>query len=382
MFNYINRLTLSKVRLSAIMLKEFNQMIRDPATAGLMIITPLIQLFIFGYAINMTPTNLPTAVIDNDQSSFSRSYISSAKATGYFDIKPNQYTDQTSLDSLISGDIQFVLNIPNGFGAKLIRGESPEILLEADATDPVASSSAIAALDYLASNIYKNLANTAAGIDKNYMSARLSVHSYFNPISSTQWNIIPGLVGVILTMTMVMVTAMAIAKEFESGTQEFILSTPATPTEIIIGKMAPYLVVGYVQVFIIISVGHLIMGVPIVGSVLLLLFASLPYIMANLAVGFLISTIARTQIQASVCSVFFFLPSILLSGFFFPFRGMPVWAQFLGNLFPLTHYLKIIRGIMLKGANLIQISYPLICVGIFALIALLIAIFRYRGTLD
>ena len=380
--NLKEKYSLSRLRLIAIMLKEFNQMIRDPATAGLMILIPLIQLFLFGYAINMTPKHLPTAIIDNDQSPYSRDFITSAIATDYFAVLPDHFTDTQAKYKLVSGDVQFVINLPPKFGQKLVRGESPEILLEADATDPVASSSAISALSYLATNIYSDKVNSAMQLQPSFAPAKLSVHSYFNPISSTRWNIIPGLVGVILTMTLVMVTSMAIAKEYEAGTQEFIMSTPATPLEIITGKMVPYMLVGYIQILIIITAGHFVMGVPIVGSVILLLLVSFPYIMANLAVGFLISTIARTQIQASVCSVFFFLPSLLLSGFFFPFRGMPIWAQFIGNVFPLTHFLVIIRGIMLKGAVLVQIIKPLCAIIFFAFIALLAAVYRYRGTLD
>ncbi|MEE3003709.1 MAG: ABC transporter permease [Pseudomonadota bacterium] len=382
MFNLLNKFEVSNFRLSAIMIKEFSQMIRDPATAGLMVITPLIQLFIFGYAINMTPTNLPTAVLDHDETPYSRDFITAANATGYFNILPKIFTDAEANDLLVKGDIQFIMNIPNDFSRKLIRNEHPEILIESDATDPVASNSAISALSYLADNVYNKLSLGASSLTQKKASAILNVHPHYNPISSTRWNIIPGLVGVILTMTLVMVTSMAIAKEYESGTQEFILATPATPIEIILGKMTPYLLVGYVQILIIISVGNLIMGVPLVGSLLLLLLASLPYIISNLSVGFLISTIARTQIQASVCAVFFFLPSLLLSGFFFPFRGMPMWAQFIGNLLPLSHYLVIVRGVMLKGATFLQILPAISAVSIFGIIALFIAIIRYRGTLD
>ncbi|MBT4803735.1 MAG: ABC transporter permease [Legionellales bacterium] len=382
MIDFLNKFHLCFRRLSAIMTKEFSQMTRDPATIGMMIGTPLIQLILFGYAINMTPTNLPTVVIDNDQSIYSREYIAAAAASNYFKIMPNTYTDQEADDQLTRGKIQFILNIPRGFSRDLVRGRPPVVLVDSDATDPVASSSAITALEHISSNLYSPLKNGVVALKKNKPGSLLLVHAHYNPLALTRWNIIPGLIGVILTMTLVMVTSMALAKEYESGTHEFILATPATPLEIILGKMTPYLLVGYIQILIIIVVGFILMGVPIRGSIFALLIASFPYIVANLSMGLLISTVARTQIQASVCSVFFFLPSLMLSGFFFPFRGMPQWAQLIGDLLPLSHYLVIVRGIMLKGATLMQVMPSVLSIFMFSVIALSLAITRYRGTLD
>jgi ABC-2 type transport system permease protein len=382
MLSALSKFTFSPSRLMAIMIKEFRQMLRDPATAGMMIGTPLIQLILFGYAINMTPTNLPTAVMDHDQTPYSRAFIAAAGASRYFAILPNRYTDAAADDALVRGDIQFVLHIPEHFSRDLVRGLHPEILVDSDATDPVASSSAISALTHLSQTIYAPLAHRAAQLPSGEPAARLAVHAHYNPLSSTQWNIIPGLIGVILTMTLVMVTSMALAKEYESGTQEFILATPATPGEIIVGKMTPYLLVGYIQTLIILLLGVGVMGVPLRGSLITLLLAAFPFIIANLSMGLLISTVARSQIQASVCSVFFFLPSLMLSGFFFPYRGMPEWAQFLGAFLPLSHFLVIVRGIMLKGAVMTQIAPAVAKVSVFAMAALAAAVARYRGTLD
>ena len=382
MASVFSRFIFSPSRLMAIMIKEFRQMLRDPATAGMMIGTPLIQLILFGYAINMTPTHLPTAVMDHDQSPYSRAFIAAAGASRYFTILPQTYTDAMANDALVRGDIQFVINIPEHFSRDLVRGQHPEILVDSDATDPVASSSAISALTHLSQTIYEPLSYRAPQLSSAKPGAQLAVHSHYNPLSSTQWNIIPGLIGVILTMTLVMVTSMALAKEYESGTQEFILATPATPSEIILGKMTPYLLVGYIQTLIILVLGVGVMGVPLRGSIFTLLIAALPFIVANLSMGLLISTVARSQIQASVCSVFFFLPSLMLSGFFFPYRGMPEWAQILGAFLPLSHFLVIVRGIMLKGALLQQVAPAIAKVSAFAVVALGAAVTRYRGTLD
>ena len=280
------------------------------------------------------------------------------------------------------GEAQFIINIPYDFSRKIVRGEKTSVLLDADATDPVASSSSIQALSFLSRNIFSNISQGSLELPRKEPGVSLQVHSYYNPINSTQWNIIPGLIGVVLTLTLVMVTSMALAKELEAGTQEFILATPATPIEVVLGKMTPYLLVGYIQIGVIILLASILMGVPFKGSVLTLLVASFPYVLANLAVGLLISTIARTQIQASVSATFFFLPSLMLSGFFFPFRGMPFWAQHIGHLFPLSHYLVIVRGVMLKGASLLQVMPSFLAISLFALVMICAAIFRYRGTLD
>lgn len=382
MFNVLDRFQISSRRLIAIMFKEFRQMLRDPATSGMMIGTPLLQLILFGYAINMTPTNLPTIVMDHDHSPYSRIFIASAAASRYFAVSDKVYTNESANDALVRGNAQFVIHIPENFGRALIRGDQPGILVDSDATDPVASSSAITALEYLARHSFDDLAMGPAHLQGASAPTQLFVHAHYNPLALTRWNIIPGLIGVVLTMTLVMVVAMALAKESEAGTKEFILATPATPIEVVLGKITPYLLVGYVQILVIVTLGSGFMGVPFNGSVFVLLIASLPYIIANLSVGLLISTVARTQIQASVCSIFFFLPSLMLSGFFFPFRGMPEWAQWIGNLLPLSHYLVVVRGIMLKGASLYQLLPTISAIVVFAMVALSLSIVRYRGTLD
>ena len=380
---FLNKFNISKTRLSAIMNKEFRQMLRDPATSGLMVGTPIIQLVLFGYAINMTPKNLPTIIINNDKGYFSRKFLSKAQSTGYFSFLPKNYNELEANNELIKGNAEFIINIPASFSKDIVRHNNPIILVDADATDPTASSSALAALETITNTAYveEALGPLQLGYNNKPVTT-LQMHLHYNPTSSTKYNIIPGLTGVILTMTLVMVTSMALAREVESGTHEFLLATPATAIEVILGKMTPYLFVGYIQILVIILLGHFVMGVPIVGDIFILLFATLPFILANLSVGLIISTIAKTQIQASVGSIFFFLPSLMLSGFFFPFRGMPEWAQIIGNLLPLSHYLVIVRGVMLKGANFIQILSPLLAISAFTIVAITIAISKYRGTLD
>jgi ABC-2 type transport system permease protein len=371
------------LRLTAIITKEFTQMFRDFSTVGMMLMIPLIQILIFGFAINTNPKHLPTAIIVNDHSQFTRRFVSAMNNTDYFAIAYNDVTENQAQQLIHQGKVQFILTIPSDFTRELIRGGKPTILLEADTTDPVATTGAIAALSSLSNEVFDQ---DLQGINKALIASsppfELRVHSLYNPSSITQYNIVPGLLGVVLTLTLVMVTAIAITREKELGTMENLLATPLKPIEVIIGKVLPYILIGYGQALIILAAAYWLFHIPMHGSVLLLLIATLPFIAANLAVGITLSTIAKNQLQANTSAVFFFLPSILLSGFLFPFYGMPTWAQYLGQCLPLTHYLRIVRGVILKGNGWIDIwpnVWPLL---IILLVVTGIATLRYQRTLD
>ena len=303
--------------------------------------------------------------------------------SSYFDFVRQVATETEAREVLARGEVQFVINIPENFSRDLLRGDRPEVLVEADATDPVATSTALGSLEPLFDTALQNdlkgslatLAGTSGPID-------LRVHAIYNPEVVTQYNIVPGLMGVILTMTMVMITGLAITRERERGTMENLLSMPTRPSEVLIGKIVPYIFVGYIQVSVILIAAYFLFHVPMQGSILLLLLVALVFIVANLAMGITFSTIAKNQLQAVQMAFFVFLPSILLSGFMFPFRGMPRWAQMVGEVFPLTHFLRIVRGILLKGNGIVDITLQLWQIALFAFIVLVIGIKRYRQTLD
>jgi ABC-2 type transport system permease protein len=370
-------------RMMAMLVKEFIQLKRDRATFGMMIGIPIIQLLLFGFAINMNPKNLPTAVNVQDNSVFTRTFLEGMKNTGYF-----QFTEVTTSESnarrmLDVGKVSFVVSIPSDFSRQLVRGDVPDILVESDGTDPSSSSSAIQAITGLVPSIFnRDLVGPLVPLQQSAAPVNLIIHSLYNPEQSTQYNIVPGLMGVVLTMTLVVITSLAITREREKGTMESLLATPLRPIEVILGKLLPFVLIGYVQAIIIMVVSRYLFGIPILGSVVTLLLALLPFIIANLSVGLTFSTLAKNQLQAVQGGFFFFLPSLLLSGFMFPFRGMPEWAQCLGNIFPLTHFLKIVRGIMLKGSGWVEIWPALWPMLIFMVLMLVVAIFRYRQTLD
>jgi ABC-2 type transport system permease protein len=381
LFSSLGRFSLS--RFGAIMHKEFIQMRRDKLTFGIMIASPIIQLLLFGYAINSDPKNLPTAVISADNSAFSRSIIYGLKNSGYFEVVRIADTEDEGNRLIRAGKVQFVISIPAKFERDLIRGKRPQLLIEADATDPAASSNAVSAATLM---IDRALSRELRGPLKHLVGKPLPVdvriHRHYNEEGVSQYNVVPGLMGVILTMTMVMITGLAITRERERGTMENLLATPAEPIEVMLGKIIPYIAVGYIQMSLVILASSIVFRVPFEGSVLLLFAAALPFIAATLSVGITFSTIARTQLQAVQMSFFFFLPSILLSGFMFPFRGMPHWAQALGSILPLTHFLRVVRGIMLKGYSIFEVLphlVPMIC---FMVVVTGIALLRYRNTLD
>ena len=370
-------------RFWAIVVKEFIQMRRDRLTFGMMVGIPLMQLVLFGYAINMNPKHLPTAVLAADHSVFSRSLVWALKNSDYFAIVHEANREEEIRSLLVQGRVQFVLHIPVDFSRKLLRGEQPSLLLEADASDPAATSYALSALNTLVTTAFdRDLRGPWRKLHGGPGPVELRIHRHYNPEIVTQYNVVPGLMGVVLTMTMVIITALAITRERERGTMENLLSTPARPGEVMIGKIIPYILVGYIQVSLILVAARFLFDVPMFGSLSLLYAVMLLFIAANLAVGITFSTIARNQLQAVQMAFFYFLPNILLSGFMFPFRGMPDWAQYLGEVLPLTHFLRIVRGILLKGSGLPQIGPELWPIALFVVLLLAVGIKRYRQTLD
>ena len=374
---------LSWARMIAILVKEFRQVRRDRLTFAMMVGVPVMQLILFGFAINTDPRHLPLAVVDADHSQFSRSLVAGLRNSRYFDITDAPASQAAGERLLDTGQVQFLLVIPPDFSRRLVRGEHPAVLLAADATDPSASGNALAAVNGITGQMLaRELTGPLAHLAQGEPAFEVRVQRRYNPDGLARFNIVPGLIGVILTMTMVMMTALAVTREYERGTMENLLATPARPLEVMIGKIAPYILIGYVQVLVILATARLLFDVPMVGSLLLLSFALVLFIAANLAVGFTFSTLARNQLQAMQLTFFFFLPSILLSGFMFPFRGMPRWAQALGELLPLTHFLRAVRGILLKGNTLADILPFLWPIAVFMLVAGGVAIRRYRETLD
>jgi ABC-2 type transport system permease protein len=370
-------------RLGAMIVKEFTQMRRDKLTFAMMLGIPIIQLLLFGYAINSDPRHLPAAVLVADHGPQARTILHALKNSTYYDFVREVKTEEEGRKLLERGQVQFVVNIPENFSRDLQRGDRPALLVEADATDPAATGQALGSLTNILNQALTNdlkgplsfLAGTDGPID-------LRVHALYNPEVITQYNIVPGLMGVILTMTMVMITGLAITRERERGTMETLLSMPTRPSEVLIGKIVPYILVGYVQVMIILLVAHFLFRVPVIGSVPLLLASAFVFILANLSLGITISTVAKNQLQAMQMTFFFFLPSILLSGFMFPFRGMPHWAQAIGEVFPLTHFLRIVRGILLKGNGPLEIAPEIWPLLLFLAVAMTIGVKRYRQTLD
>src|SRR4051812_4268885 len=370
-------------RLWAVVLKEFVQMRRDRVTFGMMVGIPLLQLTLFGFAINSDPRHLPTALRIADHGPFARSLVAALRQSDYFSVVREAATEAEAARLLQFGEVQFVINIPEDFSRQLLRGEKPTVLIEADATDPAATGPAIAAARVLATSIFdRDLKGPLAPPPGKAGAIDFQIHAHYNPENITQYNVVPGLMGVVLTMTMVVITALAITRERERGTMENLLATPVRPFEVMVGKIIPYIVVGYVQVTLILIAAHYLFHVPMVGSLALIYGIALLFIAANLAIGVTFSTLAKNQLQAVQMAFFFFLPSILLSGFMFPFRGMPEWAQWIGTCLPLTHFLRIVRGILLKGNGpheIVPELWPLLA---FLVVAMAIGVKRYRQTLD
>ena len=369
--------------LWAVVLKEFIQMRRDRVTFGMMVGIPLLQLLLFGFAINSDPRHLPTALRMADQGLFARSLVAALKQSEYFSIVRDAGTEAEAAEMLQRGEVQFVINIPEDFTRRLLRGERPTVLIEADATDPAATGPAIAAARSLATSVFdRDLNGPLSRLRGTPGPVDFQIHAHYNPENITQYNVVPGLLGVVLTMTMVVITALAITRERERGTMENLLATPVRPFEVMAGKIIPYIVVGYIQMALILLAAQFLFHVPMVGSLTLVFAVSFLFIAANLAMGITFSTLARNQLQAVQMAFFFFLPSILLSGFMFPFRGMPEWAQWIGSCLPLTHFLRIVRGILLKGSGLVEIAPELWPLLVFLTIAMAVGVKRYRQTVD
>lgn len=373
----------SPARFWAMVVKEFVQMRRDRLTFAMMVGIPLIQLVLFGFAINSDPKKLPAAVLLADRGPYGRTLLQAMRNSDYFAFVRELDTEEDAQQVLARGEVLFVVTIPEDFSRDLVRGDRPALLVEADATDPAATSNAVGSLRTLVDTaLDRDLKGPLSYLAPTGGPVELRVHAHYNPEAITQYNIVPGLMGVILTLTMILITGLAITRERERGTMENLLAMPTRPFEVLLGKIIPYILVGYVQVGLILLASHFLFHVPMVGSLWLLLAMTLVFIVANLAVGITISTVAQNQLQAMQMTFFFFLPSMLLSGFMFPFKGMPVWAQAIGEALPLTHFLRIIRGILLKGNGLTDVLPELWPIALFAAVALVVAVKRYRQTLD
>jgi ABC-2 type transport system permease protein len=366
-------------RSFAMVVKEFIQLRRDRVSFAMIVMIPVMQLLLFGFAINTTPRNLPTAVLLQEDSDLARSILKALENTAYFHFT-REVHDVAEFDNLLlSGKVLFGVEIPRGFERAVRRGDHPALLVAADATDPVAAGSALGALGVVLQTALEHDLHTG---DPPSLPFEIRTHARYNPAASSRLNIVPGLVGTILTMTMLIFTALSVTREIERGTMESLLSMPITPVEVMLGKIVPYVLVGFIQATLIIGIGVLLFGVPVNGSLPLLALLSTLFITTNLAIGYTFSTIAQNQLQAMQMSLMFFLPSILLSGFMFPFAGMPVWAQYIGEGLPLTHYVRIVRAIMLKGATLPNLQYDTIALVALMLMAMTIAVMRFRRTLD
>ncbi len=363
----------------AMLVKEFIQLKRDRVSFAMIIMIPLVQLMLFGYAINTNPRNLPTAVLLQEHNDLGRSILAALRNTDYFRVTELPRTEAELDELLASGKVLFGIEIPADFERKIRRGDKPAMLVAADATDPVASGTALGALDQV---LLTALTHDRDVPDTPAMPFEIRSHARYNPAGLTQLNIVPGLVGTILTMTMLIFTALSVTREIERGTMENLLSMPITPVEIMLGKIIPYVFVGFVQAALIIGIGVFLFGVPIIGSLFVLAALSTLFIATNLSIGYTFSTVAQNQLQAMQMSLMFFLPNILLSGFMFPFAGMPVWAQYIGEALPLTHYLRVVRSIMLKGSSLADLQYDTAAMFMLMLIAMTVAVTRFRRTLD
>ncbi|MFL6731649.1 MAG: ABC transporter permease [Sphingomicrobium sp.] len=376
---------LSFSRILAVLAKEFTQLVRDRLTYAMIIGIPVIQLLLFGYAINSDPKHLPTAVLVQDQGRFSRSILGALVRSDYFDIR-YEARSPAEMDRLIErGEVQFAITIPGDFTRRVVRRDKPQILVEADASDPAATGPAVAALAALPqyalmSDLKGPLAAVAASSSPEPFE--VVVQRRYNPESITAYNIVPGLVATILTITLVMMTALGMTREAERGTMETLLATPLRPIEVMIGKLTPYVLVGIIQATLIISMARILFGVPMAGGWPALIIGLFLFIVGSLSLGFLVSTVARTQLQAMQMAVFYLLPSILLTGFLFPFRGMPQWAQWIGTAVPVTHMLRVVRGSMLKGVGIGDALPSLGALALFVLIVASIAVRKYRTTLD
>ena len=370
-------------RVLAVMTKEFKQLTRDRLTYAMMLAIPVVQLTLFGYAINSEPRRLPTAVLVQEDSRFARSILSGLKTSGYFDLVA-QARSPAELDQMIRrGEVQFAVTVPGDFTRRVVRGDKAQILVEADATDPSATSGAVAALANLPRQaLRRDLTGALAQEGAARAPFEVVIHNRYNPEALTAYNIVPGLLGVILSLTLVMMTSLSVTRESERGTMETLLATPLEPIEVMVGKLAPYVLVGLVQTAVVLTLARLLFQVPMANLGVGLWLGVGLFIIGSLALGFLISTVARSQLQAMQMSFFYMLPSILLSGFMFPFRGMPAWAQAIGEVIPVTHFLRVVRGALLKGQAVSDQWPELASLAAFVCVVTALAMMRYRRTLD
>lgn len=377
---------LSGARILAVLIKEFIQLTRDRLTYAMILVMPIVQLLLFGYAINNDPRDLPTAVLVQDQGPMARSTLAALVNSGYFQIVRTAASPAELDEAVARGEVQFALTIPADFTRRVVRGDDAQILVEADASDPAATGGALAALASLPRTaLERDLVGPVARTGQAGLGGdpfEVVIHRRYNPEAITSYNIVPGLLGVILSMTLVMMTALGVTREYERGTMESLLATPARPIEVMIGKLAPYVAVGLVQTTVILLLARALFAIPMAGGWGGLVLGVFLFIVGSLALGFLISTVARTQLQAMQMSFFYIFPSILLSGFMFPFRGMPAWAQVLGSVIPVTHFLRVVRGALLKGLDVGQLWPSLSALGLFVLVVSSLAMARYRTTLD
>ena len=359
-------------RLAAIVVKELRQLRRDRITFAMIIGIPTMQLVLFGYAINLDVRHLDAAVLDQAHTTRSRELIAQIAATDVLRFKEPARSPQDVEDLLRAGRISAALVVPPDFETRLEVRDRPAVQIVVDGSDQVIQS---AARQLAAFPVYGS-----AGWTKK--TAPVEVVNFYNPQRRAPLNTVPGLVGVILTMTLVMFTAIALVRERERGNMEMLIATPVSPWELTVGKVLPFVGIGLIQVTIVLALGAIIFGVPVRGSLGELYLVSLAFIVASLSLGIFISTLARTQFQAMQISFFSFLPQILLSGFMFPYAGMPVPAQYLAEILPLTHFLRLVRGIMLRGAGADDLWHSLGALGVFIVIVFTLAVMRVHKRLD
>ena len=373
----------SVARWWAMVLKEFLQLRRDRISFAMIVGIPVAQLVLFGFAINTDPKHMPTAVFDGDRSEFTRSFISALAQSGYFEIAGSVPSEAAGRRALARGDVLFVVNIPGDFTRNLLRGDRPALLVEADATDPMATGAALGALSRIAQiAVRKNADGALSDLAGAPDAIDVRVHRLYNPEGITQYNIVPGLMGVILTLMMVLMTGLAITRERERGTMENLLAMPVLSIEVMTGKIVPYIAIGLLQVTLILVAARTLFHVPFQGNLFALYGVALLFVAANLTVGITLSSLAKNQLQAMQMTVFYFLPNILLSGFMFPFRGMPKWAQCIGNMLPLTYFNRLVRNIFLKGGDWADLWPNIWPMMLFTVVVMAIALKFYRKTLD
>lgn len=377
------RNNISYHRILAVLKKEFIQLKRDMTTLRMVIVIPIMQLLLFGFAINSDPKHLPTAILLRDNGIIVRNILTGLKNSGYFLITQSITSEEKAKTLLQQGIVTFVITIPENFTRDLLRGTRPYLLIEADATDPVAITGALGTINKAIEIVMErdakgSLLPTSSG---NAMY-EVRIHKLYNPEGLSRYNIVPGLIAIVLTMTCVMMTALSLTRERERGTMENLLSMPVKPIEVMLGKITPYILIGYTQSSIILLASYFVFDVPILGSLWLLALGLFIFIVCNLALGFTLSTASQNQMQALQSSMFVLLPSILLSGFMFPFRGMPIWAQYLGSILPSTYFIRIVRGVMLKGSDFSEIWPHMWPLCIFMVTVTLITMKVYKKTLD